>query len=77
VKREQPLWKQRQVATLVNPFFWTLCEVCRKEFRREAGWRLRRYAFSIDGANTEHVYACAECCPTEHEAYAVLVGCRP
>jgi hypothetical protein len=75
VKREPPVHHQRKVMDRVLPwFFWRLCIECHREFVREPGWRNKwmdtPVSFQVD-------YVCAECCPTEPEAYHALTGRKP
>ncbi len=44
-------------------FSWEFCVVCKKEFRREWGWRHITY-----GYRAKWNYVCCECCPTEDNA---------
>ena len=43
-------------------FSWEFCVVCKKEFRREWGWRHITY-----GYRAKWNYVCCECCLTEQE----------
>jgi hypothetical protein len=72
VKREPPTHHLRQTAKRFWPWLcWWPCLVCGKEFRREYGWKWQR---GVYGDYSESEAVCAECCPTEVEAYAVFAS---
>ncbi len=48
-------------------FSWEFCVACKKEFRREWGWR-----HTTHGYNTKWNYVCCECCTTEDEVLDVV-----
>lgn len=45
-------------------FEWYKCDKCKKEFRREAGYRLL-----IGAGHGRCIYLCSTCCPSEKRAH--------
>ncbi len=72
--KRKPQVKRALVKRFRPWLFWWPCLVCRQEFRRELGWRKRRW-LSPDLFVWEVV--CVECCPTEPEAYRAITGAVP
>lgn len=54
----------------VSPWFvWRECRVCKKEFRRERGWRM--IGPPICGGRASEFYLCGECAATEKDAIRI------
>lgn len=72
MKRDPPVEHRRQVAVRFWPWLlWHECMKCRNEFRREWGWKMKRF---IAPEMLEVRAVCAECCPAEPEAYKAITG---
>lgn len=57
--------------TRINPwFFWETCVECRKEFRREKGWRV--FGGPFYGGQGTFRYLCSTCAPTEEKAIEIF-----
>lgn len=67
MKRERPRCNGdiASVTKIWSIFVWELCIVCKKEFRRENGWKHFTYIGSSGGITR---YVCCECCPSEQQA---------
>ena len=46
-------------------FFWTYCECCQRDFKKEYGWKILPGCFS-------KMYMCCDCCPTEEDVRYIL-----
>lgn len=66
MKRIPKSERTRKLAEKCYPlFFWRFCFVCRREFRREAGWKGR---LGLYRGKYGWYHICSECAPTEKQA---------
>jgi hypothetical protein len=66
MKRDVDMFKG--IIKIYPRFFWKYCEKCKKEFRREWGWR----ANLVFMETRYDEYVCAECAPTKLDAAKII-----
>lgn len=69
MRRKRKLRSEINVDAIRPWFFWTLCQKCDDEIRREKMWRV--YDGSTPGIHGCHTYYkryCFKCCPTKEDA---------
>lgn len=64
LKRETPIFYLKKI---FPRYFWIECDVCHKEFKKEYGWKYRKYWTD----RIEYKHICNECAPTEQEAIEI------
>lgn len=62
MKREYLKTKPYYINKIYPYFFWKLCEVCKKEFKKEHGWEIN-IPWSNNRFNTH--YVCCSCISSE------------
>lgn len=75
MKRNKPLEETLDEAGIFEYkswFFWRMCHVCKKEFRRESGWiyfQNKGFATGDRRGVVLSIYGCHDCLSTELAAY--------
>jgi hypothetical protein len=65
MKREAAMRPLFPVDRIWPWFFWRLCVVCKREFRREYGWRV---AHGPVNSQANESYVCGECAHDQYTA---------